>query len=307
MGRYLAVRLSLMVPILIIVSVLVSLMIYLIPGDPVMAMFARSGASAEQIESIREELGLNDPWPVQYWNFVTGLVTGEIRSIRTQTPVVTDFFALFPSTLMLAVTSLVLAMAIGVPLGVLAASKPRSGVDFFATGISALGVSVPNFWLALLLMLLFAQTLGWLPATGGGTPLHLVLPAVVLAVEQVAIITNIVRANMLDVLRDDYVRTARAKGLISGAVIWRHGFRNALVPTITVLGLNLGYLLSGAVVVESIFARPGIGRLIIDSILAKDFPVVQGAVLLTAVVYLLVNLGTDLLYALADPRIRTNG
>lgn len=305
MGRYLAVRVSLMLPVLLIVSVLVSMLIYLIPGDPVRAMFARTGASAEQMASIREQMGLNEPWPVQYSRFMTGLVTGEIRSIRTRTPVVEDFFALFPSTMRLAVSSLVLALIVGIPLGVAAASRPKSPVDYIATGMSAIAISVPNFWLALLLMLLFAQQLAWLPATGGGSLQHLVLPAVVLAVEQVAIITNVVRANMLEVLRDDYVRTARAKGLAARAVVWAHAFRNALIPTITVLGLNLGYLLSGAVVVESIFARPGIGRMIVDAILAKDFPVVQGAVLLTAVVYLVVNLGTDVLYAVVDPRLRT--
>jgi peptide/nickel transport system permease protein/oligopeptide transport system permease protein len=305
MLRYLAVRFSLMLPILLIVSVLVSMLIYLIPGDPVRAMYARSGASAEQMESIRNELGLNEPWPVQYSRFMTGMVTGEVRSIRTRTPVVEDFFALFPNTLQLAAASLLIAVAIGVPLGVVAANYPRSLIDYFATGMSAIAVSIPNFWLALLLILVFAQQLAWLPATGGGSLQHLILPAVVLAVEQVAIITNVVRSNMLEVLREDYVRTARAKGLGGRIVVWGHGFRNALIPTITLLGLNLGYLLSGAVVIESIFARPGIGRMIVDAILAKDFPVVQGAVLLTAVVYLLVNLGTDILYAATDPRLRT--
>lgn len=306
MGRYLAVRISLMLPVLLIVSVLVSMLIHLIPGDPIRAMYARTGASAEQMENIRQQMGLNEPWPVQYGRFMADLATGEVRSIRTRTPVVADFFRLFPSTLELAGASLLLAAAIGIPLGVAAARAPRSGIDYAATTLSAVAVSIPNFWLALLFILLFAQLLGWLPATGGGSLQHLILPALVLAFEQIAIITSVVRANMLEVLRDDYVRTARAKGLGDRLVVWVHAFRNALIPTITVLGLNLGYLLSGAVVVESVFARPGIGRLIIDSILAQDFPVVQGAVLLTAMLYLLINLGTDVLYAAIDPRLRTS-
>lgn len=304
MARYLAVRLGLMIPTLLLVSVLVSLMIYLIPGDPVRAMFARSGATAETIENIRLQMGLDQPWPVQYATFMQGLATGEVRSLRTKTPVVEDFFKLFPSTLQLALGSLLLAAAIGVPLGAAAAARPGSWVDHVATTAAALGMCIPNFWLALLLMLVFAQQLAWFPATGGGSVRHLVLPVIVLAFEQVALITNVVRANMLETLREDYVRTARAKGLRDRIVVWLHAFRNALIPTITVLGLNFGYLLGGAVVLESVFARPGIGRMLVDGILAKDFPVVQGAVLLTAVFYLVVNMLTDACYALVDPRLR---
>ncbi len=305
MARFLALRLAVTIPVLLIVSVLVSLLIYLIPGDPVRAMFARSGATPETIANIREQMGLDEPWPVQYVRFVQGTLTGEIRSVRTRTPVVEDFFRLLPSTLELAVTSVVLAAAIAIPLGILAAARPRSGLDYAVSAISVAAISIPNFWLALLLILLFAQQLAWLPATGGGSWRHLVLPAIVLAVEQVALITATVRANMLDVLREDYVRTARAKGLGERAVVFAHGFRNALIPTITLLGLNLGYLLSSAVVVEAVFARPGIGRMIVDGIMAKDFPVVQVSVLLVAVLYLGINMLTDAAYALIDPRLRT--
>ncbi len=305
MARFLALRLAVTIPVLLIVSVLVSLLIYLIPGDPVRAMFARSGATPETIANIREQMGLDEPWPVQYVRFVQGTLTGEIRSVRTRTPVVEDFFRLLPSTLELAVTSVVLAAAIAIPLGILAAARPRSGLDYAVSAISVAAISIPNFWLALLLILLFAQQLAWLPATGGGSWRHLVLPAIVLAVEQVALITATVRANMLDVLREDYVRTARAKGLGERAVVVAHGFRNALIPTITLLGLNLGYLLSSAVVVEAVFARPGIGRMIVDGIMAKDFPVVQVSVLLVAVLYLGINMLTDAAYALIDPRLRT--
>lgn len=306
MVRYIAVRLALMIPVLILVSILVSLLIYLIPGDPVRAMFARSGATPEVIENIRSQMGLDQPWPVQYARFVQGFVTGEIRSVRTRTPVVEDFARLLPSTLQLAIASVALAAVIGIPLGAIAAARPRSALDYAVNGFSAVALSIPNFWLALVLMYIFAQRLSWLPATGGGSVRHLILPALVLAVEQIALITGTVRAHMLDVLREDYVRTARAKGVSERGVVWRHAFRNALIPTITILGLNFGYLLSSAVVVEAVFARPGIGRMIVDSILAKDFPVVQGAVLLVAIIYLGINMLTDACYAMVDPRLRTN-
>lgn len=306
MVRYLAVRLATLVPVLLLVSVIVSLLIYLIPGDPVRAMFARSGATPETIENIRHEMGLDQPWPVQYATFMRGMLTGEIRSIRTRTPVIEDFLKLLPSTIQLAVASVALAAAIGIPLGALAAAHPRSPLDFLVTGFSSLALSIPNFWLALVLMYIFSQRLAWLPATGGGDLRHLVLPAIVLAAEQIALITGTVRAHMLEVLREDYVRTARAKGLAERGVLWSHAFRNALIPTITILGLNFGYLLSSAVVIEAVFARPGIGRMIVDSILAKDFPVVQGSVLLVAVLYLGINMLTDACYAAIDPRMRTN-
>lgn len=304
MIRYLALRIALVIPVLVLVSVVSSLLIYLIPGDPVRAMFARTGATPETIENIRSQMGLDQPWPAQYVRFVQGLLTGEIRSIRTRTPVVEDFFRLLPSTMQLAVASVGLAAGIGIPLGVLAAAKPRSPLDHAVTAVCAIAISIPNFWLALLLMLLFAQQLAWFPATGGGSLRHLVLPATVLAVEQIALITGTVRAQMVGVLREDYVRTARAKGLSERTTVWAHAFHNALIPTITVLGLNLGYLLSSAVVVEAIFARPGIGRLIVDAILAKDFPAVQGTVLLVAVLYLAINTITDACYAAIDPRLR---
>lgn len=306
MARYLAVRLAMLIPVLFLVSVIVSLLIYLIPGDPVRAMFARSGATPETIESIRHELGLDQPWPVQYAKFMQGMLTGEVRSIRTRTPVIEDFMKLLPSTVQLAVASVGLAAAIGIPLGALAAARPRSALDFFVSGFSSLTLSIPNFWLALVLMYVFSQQLAWLPATGGGSLRHLVLPAIVLAAEQIALITNTVRAHMLEVLREDYVRTARAKGLAERGVLWSHAFRNALIPTITILGLNFGYLLSSAVVIEAVFARPGIGRMIVDSILAKDFPVVQASVLLVAVLYLGINMLTDACYAAIDPRMRAS-
>ncbi|HUY73224.1 MAG TPA: nickel ABC transporter permease [Candidatus Dormibacteraeota bacterium] len=304
MAQYVARRLVAMVPVLLLVSILVFLMIYLTPGDPVQIMLGQSGASAAQVAQVRHELGLDRPLPVQYLKFLENLLSGQERSIATQQPVVSEFLGLFPSTLQLAMASLVIAVALGIALGVLAATHPRTWVDYLSMAVSFMGVSVPNFWLALLLIYLFAVQLNWLPATGGGSWRQLVLPAVVLAVQQVALIARLVRASMLEALQEDYIKTARAKGLPERAVRLRHAFRNALLPIVTLLGLNFGYLLSGAVIVEIVFARPGIGRLIVDAIQAKDFPLVQGAILMTAVVYLVVNLLTDLSYAVIDPRIR---
>ena len=304
MMRYIATRLLSTLPVLLLVSVLVFLMLHLVPGDPVRIMLAESGASAERVEQIRNQLGLNDPLPVQYGRFVKQLVTGEVRSIRSQRLVVQQYLSLFPETLKLALTALVLAASLGIALGVLAAVNQHRWLDSFAMVLSFVGVSVPNFWLSLVLMWFLAQKLRWLPATGGGSFKHLIMPALVLAVQQTALIARLVRAHMVEVLQEDYVKTARAKGLRERSVVFGHALRNALIPTITLLGLNFGYLLSGAVIVETVFARPGTGRLIVDGIMAKDFPLVQGAVMLTAAIYLLVNLLTDVSYAVIDPRIK---
>ncbi len=304
MTRYLAGRLAAMVPVLFIVSVLVFLMIRLIPGDPVQVMLGESGASAETIARVRHQLGLDDPLPVQYARFIQQMVTGDVRSIRTQQPVVQQFLGLFPSTLQLALTALGLATVLGITLGILAAIHQHSWLDTASMVLAFLGVSIPNFWLSLILIYIFAVALGWLPATGGGGLNRLILPAVALAVQQTALIARLVRAHMVEVLQEDYIKTARAKGLAERTVYLQHALRNALIPVVTLLGLNFGYLLSGAVIVETVFARPGVGRMIVDGILNKDFPVVQGAVLLTATIYLLVNLLTDVSYALIDPRIK---
>lgn len=302
--RFALQRIVMMVPVLFIVSVVVFLMVHLTPGDPVRLMMGRSGASAEEVESVRNQLGLNDPLPVQYVHFMSDLMTGNLKSIRTQQPVVQEFMDRFPKTLELTILALVVATVLGFVLGIVAATHQNSWVDSLAMVISLLGVSVPGFWLALMLVFIFAISLDWLPATGTQGIRSLILPVTVLAVEQIALIARLVRANMVEVLRDDYVRTARAKGLKERSVLTGHALRNALLPSITLLGLNFGYLLAGAVIVETIFARPGIGRLIVEGILNKDFPLVQGAVLLTAVVYLIVNLITDISYGLVDPRVR---
>lgn len=304
MGRYLVGRLVTMIPVLFLVSVLVFMMLRLIPGDPVWVMLSESGASAERIEQVRQQLGLNDPLPAQYIRFMQQMITGEARSIRTQRPVLEQYWELFPNTLQLALAALAISAVLGTVFGLVAAVGYGKWIDSLTMGISFLGVSIPNFWLALVLMYIFAQQLSWLPATGGGDLRHLIMPAIVLAVQQAALIARLIRAHMIEVLQEDYVRTARAKGLQENTVILRHALRNALLPVVTLLGLNFGYMLSGAVIIESVFARPGTGRMIIDGIMNKDFPVVQGAILLTAAIYLFVNLLTDISYALIDPRIR---
>ncbi len=302
--RFALQRIVMMVPVLFIVSVVVFLMVHLTPGDPVRLMMGKSGASAEEVESVRNQLGLNDSLPVQYVHFMSDLLTGNLKSIRTQQPVVQEFMDRFPKTLELTILALIVATVLGFVLGIVAATHQNSWVDSLTMVISLLGVSVPGFWLALILVFVFAISLDWLPATGTQGIRSLILPVTVLAVEQIALIARLVRANMVEVLRDDYVRTARAKGLRERSVLTDHALRNALLPSITLLGLNFGYLLAGAVIVETIFARPGIGRLIVEGILNKDFPLVQGAILLTAVVYLIVNLITDISYGLVDPRVR---
>ncbi len=302
--RFALRRVIMMVPVLFIVSVVVFMMMHLTPGDPVRLMMGKSGASGEEVEKVRDQLGLNDPLPVQYVHFITDLATGNLKSIRTQQPVTQEFFDRFPRTLEITLLALVVATVLGFVFGIIAATHQNTWIDSLAMVVSLLGVSVPGFWLALLLIFVFAISLGWLPATGTQGVKSLVLPVTVLAVEEIALIARLVRANMLEVLRDDYIRTARAKGLRERTVLTGHALRNALLPSITLLGLNFGYLLSGAVIVETIFARPGIGRLIVEGILSKDFPLVQGAVLLTAIVYLIVNLVTDISYGFVDPRVR---
>jgi len=304
MVRFIYTRLLLMIPVLFLVSIAVFMMIHLIPGDPVSVIMGESGASAEQLELVREQLGLNDPLPTQYMNFMKGMFTGEVVSLRTRQPVIDMFKNLFPKTMQLALTALAIAVVIGVPIGIYAATHQHRMGDYLSMVISFVGVSIPNFWLAMLLIYVFAIRLGWLPATGGEGVKRLIMPAFVLAVQQSELIARLVRANMIEVLGDDYIKTARSKGLSERPVIVGHALRNALIPTVTILGLNFGYLLSGAAVVETVFARPGIGKVIVDGILGNDFPLVQGMVLLTAMLYLMVNLLTDVSYALIDPRIR---
>jgi peptide/nickel transport system permease protein len=302
---YIGARVLASVPVLLGVTLAVFSLLFLIPGDPVRMMLAEFVTTPEQVERMRAQLHLDEPVLVQYGRFLWGALHGDLgRSIRSRRPVVQEIAENVGSTAQLAAASLALSVVLGVGLGLLAALAPRSGLDLLAMLIALLGISMPSFWLGLLLILLFSLHLGWLPATGGGTLAHLVLPALTLALVASALIARLTRSSMLEVLGQDYVRTARAKGLAGWAVVVRHGLKNALIPVVTIFGLQFGNLLAGAVIVETVFGRPGIGRLLVGAILSKDFPLVQGTILVVASAYVLVNLVVDLAYGALDPRIR---
>jgi peptide/nickel transport system permease protein len=304
MLHYIERRLVLSIPILVLISAVVFVIMHILPGDPVRTMLAGQPVSGEIIEQLREEYGLNDPLLVQYGHFVGDALRGDLgHSIKTKQPVTEAILQQFPSTLQLTLAGMAVAIVIGVISGVVAATHQGSWIDAASMFFALLGVSMPSFWLALLLLFLFSFKLGWFPAVGVGSWKHLVLPAIVLGVGEAAIIARLVRTSMVEVMRQEYVTVARAKGLAYRTVVYRHALRNAMIPVITVLGLQYGYLLGGAVVIETVFARQGIGRLAVDAILAKDFPMVQGTVLFAAAIYVLVNLVVDISYAWFDPRI----
>ena len=293
------------VPVLVGVGTIAFALMYLLPGDPASAMLARSGASAEQIAELREELGLDAPFHVQYAGYFSRVLRGDLgNSIVSQEPVAELLLSRLPTTLELVFAALIVAVPLGIACGVLAAVRKDQWVDRAIVAVSSIGVSVPSFWLGLMLILVFSVYLGWLPAFGANSPAHLVLPAAVLAFNAVGTLTRTARSSMLDVLRQDYIRTARAKGLGATAVLYRHALRNALVPVVTMVGLQFGWLVSGSFIVEAVFSRQGIGLLFINSIVERDFPVIQGAVLLAAVMYVVLNLLVDMLYVIVDPRIR---
>jgi peptide/nickel transport system permease protein len=305
MNAYIARRIIQTIPVLFGVSVLVFSMLVLVPGDPVQLMLSEFQTTPDQIARLRSQLHLDEPLPVQFGRFVWDAGHGDLgTSIRTRRPVTTEIADNFPSTLQLAIAGLVVAGVIGVSLGIIAAASKQAGVQLGAMLLALIGVSMPSFWLGLLLIFAFSLQMRLFPATGGGDLQHLILPAVTLGLGAAAILARLTRSSMLEVLRQEYVTTARAKGLAEWLVILRHALKNALIPVVTIFGLQFGQLLAGTVVVETVFARPGIGRLIIDGILNKDFPVVQGVVLVVAVSYVLVNLLVDILYAVLDPRIR---
>lgn len=305
MYRFLLSRLLATIPVLLGVSFLVFMMLHLVPGDPVKMMLSEFQTNPQQVELLRSQLHLTEPLPQQYGRFVANALRGDLGlSIRSKRPVRNEIGENIGATLQLAAAALLVAATIGVPLGIIAALKQHSWLDLGPMLLALGGVSMPSFWLGLLLIFLFSLKLGWFPATGGGDLQHLVLPALTLGLGASAIIARLTRSSMLEVLRQEYMTTARAKGLREVSVVVRHGLKNALIPVVTIFGLQFGNLLAGTVVVETVFARPGIGRLIVSSILAKDFPMVQGIILLTATTYVLANLLVDLTYGVLDPRIR---
>ncbi|MCI0526056.1 MAG: ABC transporter permease [Nitrospira sp.] len=301
---YIAQRLLWIIPVILGVSTLVFFFIHLIPGDPVELMLGESAEPADK-QALREELGFNKPILHQYLQFLGGLFRGDLgRSLHTQKPVLQSIFLRFPATLQLTFAALLIAVSIAIPMGVVAATRQYSFLDNSSMFLALFGVSMPNFWLGPMLIILFSINLGWLPVSGKGGWDHLVLPAITLGTSMAAILTRMTRSSVLEIIHEDYVRTARAKGLRERTVIFKHALRNALIPVITLVGLQFGALLSGAVITETIFAWPGIGRLTIEAINKRDYPLVQGCVLAISFSYVLVNLLTDMVYSVIDPRIR---
>src|SRR5881396_1789125 len=301
--RLLGRRLLATIPTLFGVLVVAFLLLNVVPGDPVAEMVGERADSAT-IARLRGELHLDEPIPVQFGHYFWGVVRGDLgRSYITQPPVLGDLAERFPKTLQLAGAAMLLAATCGITLGVLSGVRPGGMIDRFSMLIAYVGVSFPVYWVGLLLILLFAVALRWLPPSGYGGLAFLVLPALTLGMRSIAFLARMTRAAMLDVLSSDFVRTARAKGLSEAAVILRHGFRNALIPVITVIGLDTGSYLTGSILTETIFGWPGLGRYVLSAIEKRDLPAIQGSILFMSLVFLLVNLVTDLVYAKADPRI----
>lgn len=304
MIRHLSMRLLLALPALWVIVTLVFLLAHIVPGDPVQQMLGE-GARAEDLQQLRHSLGLDQPVSTQYAHYLAGLLRGDLgESLRFQEPVARVVLSHYPATLELAIVALLVCAAIGIPAGLLAAARRGASTDHAVGVFTLLGLSVPNFALGPVLILVFSVILGWLPVSGRGGPAHLILPAVTLGAALAAILTRMVRTSVIEELSSDYVRTARAKGLSESAVLFRHAFRNALIPILTILGLQFGTLLAGTIVTETIFSWPGIGRLAVQAIGARDYPLLQGCIVLIAVSYVAVNLLTDVVYALVDPRVR---
>lgn len=305
MSTYFMNRLLLTIPVVFGVSILVFCMLHLVPGDPVMVMFAETGASGRQIEEVRQRLGLNDPLPVQYFRYITRAARGDLGESLWGGRRVSDMIReAFPTTLELTLASTGAAMFLGLFFGILASLHQNSWLDNATMAMALAWVSMPSFWFGLVLIFVFAVHLRWFPTGGAGSLKQLVLPALALGMRNAALIARMTRSALLEVLGQDYIRTARGKGLTERLVVLRHALKNALIPVVTVVGLQFGSLLGGTVIIETVFSRPGIGRVAVRALLDRDFPVCQGTVLFVALIYVLVNLGVDLLYAYLDPRIR---
>lgn len=297
-------RVLLTIPVLIGVATLVFSLVHLVPGDPVQAMLGES-ASPQDVAQLRHTLGLDRPLPIQYALFMKGVVTGDLgTSLRTNQPVTAVIAERMPATVQLALSAMLVATLVALPLGIVAAVRAGTGIDRVATTVALIGVSMPSFWLGPLLAILFSVELGWLPVSGRGTFGHLVLPAVTLGAPLAAVLARLTRASVLEELRELYVLAARARGVSRARAVLAHAFRNSLIPVVTVFGLLFGSVLTGAVITETIFSWPGVGRLLVQSIAARDYPAVQGCILLIALTYVVVNVAVDLLYGVLDPRVR---
>ncbi len=305
MYKYICKRILMMIPVIIGVSLLVFLVLKMTPGDPARVV-AGSEADEVTVEQIREELGLNKPVLQQYVNYMLNLLHGDMgTSYTTNKPVAEEILARMPTTFILAFAGVFVAVLIGIPLGIISATKQYSILDYISTLLALGGVAMPNFWLGLMLILLFSLKLGWLPSGGGDSWTAYVLPAITLGVGATANFMRTTRSSMLEVIRQDYIRTARAKGAGEGRVVMHHALRNAMIPVITVIGLQIGTLLGGAVVNETVFSLPGLGTLMINAINQKNEPVVLGCLITFAIIFSLVNLLIDILYAFIDPRIKS--
>jgi len=310
---YLVQRLLVTLPTVLGVVTLAFLLIHIAPGDPAELLLGDyTGVTPQVLADLRMRLGLDRPMPVQYLTYVASVLRGDLgRSFRTNQPVLSEIVVQAPFTVVLAAAGVLLAILVGVPFGIVAAVRRNSPVDYLTTTVAMLWLSGPSFWFGILLIYFLAYKLGWFPVFGAGTwgdwrslLSHLVLPAVAVGVRSAALIARMTRSSMLEILHQDYVRTARAKGLTGRTIVYRHALRNAAIPILTIVGLDIAYLLGGAVVMETVFARPGLGKLVVDAIYARDYPMVQGAILVFAFGILIVNLLVDLSYALVDPRIR---
>ena len=313
MARYIVKRLIQLFPVLILLSVIVFSLVHIIPGDPVDVMMGEGFNDPVVAEALRKQLHLDKPLVVQYIYWLWDVAHGNLgKSVITHQPVLGMILERFPATMLLALASAVVALLISLPAGIIAAARQNTWSDYLAMGISLCGISIPNFWLGIMLILFFSQFLGWLPSMGY-TPffenppdafMHLVMPAITLGTAMAASLTRFTRSEMLEELRQDYVRTARSKGVKERTVLFQHVLKNSMIPTITVIGLQIGGLLEGAVITETVFAWPGIGRLAIQAVFERDYPLIQGIVLFAATVYVVVNLVVDLSYSLLDPRVR---
>lgn len=305
MGAYIRLRLLAAIPVVIGVSILVFASLYLLPGDPVQAIAGEVPLDKARVEELREQYGLNDPPWEQYARFATRALQGDLGiSLQSRRPVLDEILTFLPATLTLTLAAMLVAIVVGVTLGTIAAIKAHTWIDSFTMLLALTGVSIPAFWLGLMLLIVFSVWLGWVPSTGTEGVHRLILPAFTLGYGAAAIIARLTRSSLLEIMAQEYVTTARSKGLTESRVITRHALKNALIPVITIVGLQVGNLLSGAVIVETVFSRQGVGRLLVNGILGKDLPLVQGTILFVATAYVLINILTDVLYAYVDPRIR---
>ena len=304
MTMYMVRRLIMLIPILLGVTFLTFAIAQVTPGDPVVLMLGNY-ATPERVAELREQLGFNDPFWVQYFRYVWNAMHGDLgKSIRGQTPVLDEILARFPSTVQLTAVAMLLAITVGVTAGVIAATARRKLVDGTTMVTALVGLSIPSFWLAIMLIIIFGIRLKWVSVTGGEGFKDLILPSFCLALGPMAVLARLTRSSILEVIREDYVRTARAKGLKQRVVTYRHVLRNSLIPVVTVIGLQFAGMLGGTVFIESVFARPGIGRFAVNAIAARDYPQVQGVVLFAAAIYVMFNLAVDVMYGVLDPRIR---